>query len=52
MALISFVQWQGEYEFINSQMGWAVSHDGGAAGLYRTMDSAVTWEKLITVIVE
>ena len=50
VARIAAMEWEGDFNFINSQMGWAVSHNSGTTTLYRTIDSGVTWEKLSPVI--
>ena len=50
VAPIADLPWTGTFNFINSQMGWAVSHDGGETSLYRTIDSGKTWEKISPVI--
>jgi photosystem II stability/assembly factor-like uncharacterized protein len=51
VGAIAAMPFRGEFNFINSQMGWAVSHDGGETNLYRTIDSGKTWEKIMPVIV-
>jgi len=50
VAPVSEAEWTGTFHFINSQMGWAVSHDNATTSLYRTLDTGKTWEKINPVI--
>lgn len=44
------VQWFGELNFINSQVGWVVAHYQGATLLMSSRDGGATWNELSPVI--
>jgi len=43
---IKTVQWDGQFSFVNDQVGWAVARSGDAIALVTTTDGAVNWHLL------
>ncbi len=43
---IKSVQWDGQFSFVNDQVGWAVARSGDAIALVTTTDGAVNWHLL------
>lgn len=48
---MSKVEWWGDFNFINSQLGWVVAHYQGATSLMSTVDGGATWTEISPVIV-
>lgn len=47
---LSKVEWDGQFSFVNSQMGWASAHWGDEYGLLKTQDGAKNWTLVKPVI--
>lgn len=43
---IKTVQWDGQFSFVNDQVGWAVARTGDAIALVTTTDGAANWHLL------
>ncbi|MGH2620113.1 MAG: hypothetical protein ACRDHG_06020, partial [Anaerolineales bacterium] len=43
---IKTVQWDGQFSFVNDQVGWAVARTGEAIALVTTTDGANNWHLL------
>jgi photosystem II stability/assembly factor-like uncharacterized protein len=47
---VKTVAWEGQFSFVNPQLGWAVAHTEQEIALVRTADGGRTWELLEPVI--
>jgi photosystem II stability/assembly factor-like uncharacterized protein len=45
-SLIKTVSWDGEFDFVTPDSGWAVARDGEEIALVRTVDGGATWQLL------
>jgi photosystem II stability/assembly factor-like uncharacterized protein len=45
-SLIKTVSWDGEFDFVTLESGWAVARDGEEIALVRTEDGGATWQLL------
>jgi len=48
--LIKTVSWDGQFSFVNEELGWAVARSAQAIALVRTTNGARTWSELEPVI--
>jgi photosystem II stability/assembly factor-like uncharacterized protein len=47
---VSTVTWDGQFDFVTAQTGWAAVRKGDEYGLVRTDDGGVIWIQLTTVV--
>ncbi len=45
-SLIKSVSWDGQFDFVTLDRGWAVARDGEEIALVRTVDGGATWQLL------
>jgi photosystem II stability/assembly factor-like uncharacterized protein len=45
-SLIKSVSWDGQFDFVTLDRGWAVARDGEEIALVRTLDGGATWQLL------
>ena len=50
--LIKTVSWDGQFSFVNEELGWAVARSAQAIALVRTTNGARTWSVLEPVIAD
>ncbi len=43
---VKTVQWDGQFNFVSEQIGWAVARDGDALALVTTTNGGKTWSLL------
>ena len=46
---LSTVQWEGQFSFVNQQLGWAAAQDEEAYSLLHTEDGGITWDIITPV---
>jgi photosystem II stability/assembly factor-like uncharacterized protein len=51
-TLMSTVQWEGQFSFVNQQLGWAVARSEETFALLQTEDGGKTWDVIEPVIAE
>jgi photosystem II stability/assembly factor-like uncharacterized protein len=47
---VASVNWNGQFDFVNEQLGWAVARADGQIALVKTEDGGSRWEELKPVI--
>ncbi len=47
---VKIVSWEGQFNFINNDRGWAVARAGEEIALVQTIDGGMTWQEIEPVI--
>ena len=50
-AHVKAVSWEGQFSFIDDQLGWAVARLGDETALVKTVDGGLTWAQLTPQVV-
>jgi len=48
---VKAVSWDGQFSFIDDQLGWAVARLGDETALVKTVDGGLTWAQLTPRVV-
>lgn len=48
---VKAVSWDGQFSFIDDQLGWAVARLGDETALVKTVDGGLTWAQLTPQVV-